>query len=122
MSPFCLYKEPTSLEPLFNGCRRPAVRSRKKVEIIRSIPSSRGERSRDGSAKPVSPAVARRGDYDNAFRRLRKGLPDIGGLDSAEGNLLLAIAARATHHQEEYDKATKAARESGADLALLSSR
>jgi Peptidase family M1 domain len=62
----------------------------------------------------------RRGAYDKAFRRLRKGLQDIGGLDSAEGNLLLAIAARATHHQEEYDRAVKAARESGAELALLS--
>ncbi|HZF09876.1 MAG TPA: M1 family aminopeptidase [Thermoanaerobaculia bacterium] len=61
----------------------------------------------------------RRGAYDKAFRRLKKGLPEIGGLDSAEGNLLLAIAARATNHREEYDRAVKAARESGADLALL---
>jgi peptidase M1-like protein len=64
----------------------------------------------------------RRGAFDKAFRRLRKGLPEIGGLDSAEGNLLLAIAAHATGHQEEYDRAVKAARESGADLAQLSSR
>jgi hypothetical protein len=63
----------------------------------------------------------RRGAYDKAFRRLRKGLDDIGGLDSTEGNLLLAIAAKATHHQEEYDRAVKAARESGAEMGLLSS-
>jgi len=61
----------------------------------------------------------RRGDSDKAFRRLRKGLADIGGLDSAEGNLLLAIAAKATHHQEEYDRAVKAAKESGAEMGLL---
>jgi aminopeptidase N len=61
----------------------------------------------------------RRGAYDKAFRRLRKGLDDIGGLDSAEGNLLLAIAAKATHHQEEYDRAVKAAKESGAEMGLL---
>ncbi|HEV7516042.1 MAG TPA: M1 family aminopeptidase [Thermoanaerobaculia bacterium] len=64
----------------------------------------------------------RRGAYDKAFRLLRKGLPDVGGLDSAEGNLLLAIAARATSHPEEYEKAAKAARESGADLALLATK
>ena len=62
----------------------------------------------------------RRGDYDKAFRRLRKGLGDIGGLDNAEANLLLAIAAKATHHKEEYDRAVKAARESGVEMALLS--
>jgi hypothetical protein len=64
----------------------------------------------------------RRGAYDKAFRRLRQGLAETGGLDSAEGNLLLAIAAQATRHPEEYDKAVKAARENGADLALLASR
>jgi hypothetical protein len=64
----------------------------------------------------------RRGAYDKAFKLLRKGLPDIGGLDSAEGNLLLAIAARATSHQEEYGKAVKAARESGVDVTPLAGK
>jgi hypothetical protein len=64
----------------------------------------------------------RRGDYDRAFRRLRKKLGETGGLESAEGNLLLAIAAQATSHKEEYERAVKAARESGADLTLLAGK
>src|SRR4029079_17599322 len=36
----------------------------------------------------------RRGVYDRAFKRLRKGLLRGGGLDSTEGYLLLAIAAK----------------------------
>lgn len=60
-----------------------------------------------------------RGTYDRAFKRLRKGLLRGGGLDSTEGYVLLAIAAKATSHQEELDEAVKEAQENGADLALL---
>jgi hypothetical protein len=59
-----------------------------------------------------------RGSYDKAFKRLRKGLLR-GGLDSTEGYVLLAIAAKATSHKEALDEAVKEARENGADLALL---
>lgn len=56
----------------------------------------------------------RRGNYDKAFQRLRKGS------SSSEGYALLAISARATGHKEELDKALKKARENGADVTLLS--
>jgi peptidase M1-like protein len=59
-----------------------------------------------------------RGDYDKAFKRLRKGLLR-GGLDSTEGYVLLAIAAKATSHREEFDEAMKTARENGADVTVL---
>ncbi len=62
----------------------------------------------------------RRGDYDKAFQRLRKGLERSSELDSSEGYALLAISARATGHKEELDKALKKARENGADVTLLS--
>jgi hypothetical protein len=61
----------------------------------------------------------RRGDYAKAFRRLRKGVSDEGNLENGEGYALLAIAARATGHTEELEKALKKARESGVDVALL---
>jgi hypothetical protein len=61
----------------------------------------------------------RRGDYAKAFRRLRKGVSDEGDLENGEGYALLAIAARATGHAEELEKALKKARESGVDVALL---
>jgi hypothetical protein len=61
----------------------------------------------------------RRGDYDKAFQRLRKGV-NSAALNSSEGYALLAIAARATGHKEELDKALKKARENGADVSLLS--
>ena len=60
----------------------------------------------------------RRGDYDKAFQRLRKGLKS-AELDSSEGFALLAISAQATGHKEELDKALKKARENGADVSLL---
>ncbi|HEX7181859.1 MAG TPA: M1 family aminopeptidase [Thermoanaerobaculia bacterium] len=56
----------------------------------------------------------RRGSYDRAFRRLRKG-----GAGSGETYALLAIAARETGHTEYLEEALKKARENGADLALL---
>jgi len=55
----------------------------------------------------------RRGNYDKAFQRLRKGQ------ESSEGYALMAISARATGHKEELDKALKKARENGADVSLL---
>ncbi len=58
--------------------------------------------------------AVRRGDYDKAFQRLRKGPK------SSEAYALLAISARATGHKEELDKALKKARENGADVTLLS--
>lgn len=61
----------------------------------------------------------RRGDFDRAFKRLRKGLLARGSIDSTEGYLLLAIAAKATGHGEELEQALKAAREGGVDVALL---
>ncbi|MFL6193621.1 MAG: M1 family aminopeptidase [Thermoanaerobaculia bacterium] len=60
----------------------------------------------------------RRGDYEKAFQRLRKRLKS-GDLYSNEGYALMAIAAKATGHTEELEKALKKARESGADVALL---
>jgi tetratricopeptide (TPR) repeat protein len=59
-----------------------------------------------------------RGDDEKAFKRLRNGLLRRGDLDDAEGYVLLAIAAKATSHREEFDEAVKLARENGADLAL----
>jgi len=64
----------------------------------------------------------RRGVYDKAFKRLRKGLLKSGNLDSTEGYVLLAIAAQATGHKEELEEAMKQARENGADLTSLASR
>lgn len=61
--------------------------------------------------------AVRRGSYDKAFRQLRKGMEDgeLGG----EGFALMAVAARASGHTEEYGKALKKARENGADVAAL---
>jgi tetratricopeptide (TPR) repeat protein len=63
----------------------------------------------------------RRGDYERAFKRLNKGLLRRGTLDSTESFVLLAIAAQATGHTQELKEATEAAKENGADLALLGS-
>jgi len=60
----------------------------------------------------------RRGDYPKAFQRLRKGLRT-GDLYSSEGYALMAIAAHESGHMEEYEKALKKARESGADVGAL---
>ena len=60
-----------------------------------------------------------RGAYDKAFKRLRKGLLRNGEIGSAEGYVLLAIAAQATSHKEEFDEAVKEARENGADVSAL---
>jgi predicted Zn-dependent protease len=61
--------------------------------------------------------AVRRGSYDKAFRQLRKGMEDgdLGG----EGFALMAVAAHASGHTEEYGKALKKARENGVDVAAL---
>lgn len=61
--------------------------------------------------------AVRRGSYDKAFRQLNKGVAggDLGG----EGIALLAVAARASGHTDEYEKALKKAREIGVDVAAL---
>ena len=61
----------------------------------------------------------RQGAADKAFKRLRKGLYKSGAIDGTEGYVLLAIAAQATGNKADLDRATKAAKENGADLALL---
>jgi tetratricopeptide (TPR) repeat protein len=61
----------------------------------------------------------RRGVYDKAFRRLRKGVLGSGSLDSTEAYVLLAIAAQATGNQKEMEEAVKTARENGADVTAL---
>jgi hypothetical protein len=58
----------------------------------------------------------RRGRFDGAFKRLNRSVPH---RSSAEGFLLLAIAAEKTGHAEEYEKAIKHARERGADLTQI---
>jgi len=60
----------------------------------------------------------RRGDYQKAFQRLRKGLKS-GDLSSSEGYALLAVAARETGHPEDFQEALKKARENGTDLTVL---
>ncbi len=59
-----------------------------------------------------------RGVYDRAFKRLRRGI-ESGGIEGTEGQVLLAIAAKALGKGEEYQRAAKEARENGADLAAL---
>ena len=61
----------------------------------------------------------REGNFEAAFRRLRKGLIRWGTLEGTEGYILLAIAARATGHPEDEKEAIKMATDHGADLAAL---
>lgn len=60
----------------------------------------------------------RRGEYDRAFKRLRRGLKS-GAVEGGEGQTLLAIAAKALGKTEEYERAAREARSQGADLAAL---
>ncbi len=59
------------------------------------------------------------GDAETAFKVLRKAVLRRGDVDSTEGYLLLAIAARATGNQEELRTALDAVADKGADTALL---
>ncbi len=61
----------------------------------------------------------RAGQPDKVFRRLDREVLDKHRVNSLEGLLLLAIAARATGHDEPFDKAAKKARDRGADVSLL---
>jgi hypothetical protein len=62
----------------------------------------------------------RRGDFEKAFRRLRKGVLATEDLDSSEAYALLAVAAQKAGHAEDLAKALKKAKETGADVAVLS--
>ncbi|HYU34020.1 MAG TPA: M1 family aminopeptidase [Thermoanaerobaculia bacterium] len=62
----------------------------------------------------------RQGDADRAFKRLRKRVLGRGSVEGTEGYVLLAIAAQATGHHEELEKALDTAKENGADVSLLS--
>lgn len=61
----------------------------------------------------------RRGDYEKAYRRLRKGILAYEALDTSEAYVLLAVAAQRTGHAEEFFQALKWARETGADVSAL---
>lgn len=63
---------------------------------------------------------ARKGAYEKIVKRLRHGLLKSKEIDSTEGYVLLAIAAKATGSQEDYEKAVKEARANGSDLSVLS--
>jgi len=58
----------------------------------------------------------RAGEMETAYKTLRKGLLLRRGLESAEGYALLALAARATGHQEEFEKACGLATLRGVDM------
>ncbi|HEX3130265.1 MAG TPA: M1 family aminopeptidase [Thermoanaerobaculia bacterium] len=62
----------------------------------------------------------RRGDFEKAFRRLRKGVLGTEDLDTSEAYALLAVAAQKAGHAEELTKAIKKAKETGADVSALS--
>jgi hypothetical protein len=62
----------------------------------------------------------RRGDFEKAFRRLRKGVLGTEDLDTSEAYALLAVAAQKAGHAEDLAKALKKAKETGADVAVLS--
>lgn len=61
----------------------------------------------------------RRGDFEKAFRRLRKGVLGTEDLDTSEAYALLAIAAQKAGHADDLAKALKRAKETGADVAAL---
>lgn len=62
----------------------------------------------------------RRGEYEKAYRRLRRGVIATETLDSSEAFALMAVAARQSGHTEEFTTALKKARETGVDVAALS--
>ena len=62
----------------------------------------------------------RAGDAERAFKLLDKAINRRGDIESTEGLLLLAIAARKTGNEAELAEALEAAEEKGADVALLS--
>lgn len=62
----------------------------------------------------------RRGEFEKAFRRLRKGVLGTEDLDTSEAYALLAVAAQKSGHAEDLAKALKKAKETGADVSALS--
>ena len=64
----------------------------------------------------------RAGQPDKVFRRLDREVFDKHRVDSLEGLLLLAIAARATGQDEPFEKAARKAHDRGADVSLLRAR
>lgn len=61
----------------------------------------------------------RRGDYEKAYRRLRKGVIASETLDTSEAYVLLAVAAQKAGHADDFLRALKWARDTGADVSVL---
>lgn len=61
----------------------------------------------------------RRGEYEKAYRRLRRGVIARETLDTSEAFALMAVAARQSGHTEEFATALKKAKETGVDVAAL---
>lgn len=61
------------------------------------------------------------GRYDDAFKKLRRGVLKRGDVDSTEAYVLLAIAAHRTQHPDVLNEALEAARDKGADVSLVES-
>lgn len=61
----------------------------------------------------------RRGDYEKAYRRLRKGVIASETLDTSEAYVLLAVAAQKSGHGDDFLRALKWARDTGADVSAL---
>lgn len=61
----------------------------------------------------------RRGEYEKAYRRLRRGVIANETMDTSEAFALMAVAARHSGHAEESTTALKKARETGVDVAAL---
>jgi hypothetical protein len=61
----------------------------------------------------------RRGDYEKAYRRLRKGVIASETLDTSEAYVLLAVAAQKSGHADDFLRALKWARDTGADVSVL---
>jgi len=61
----------------------------------------------------------RRGDYEKAWRRLRKGVIASETLDTSEAYVLMAVAAQKSGHADDFAKALKWAKDTGADVSAL---
>ncbi|HYH46810.1 MAG TPA: M1 family aminopeptidase [Thermoanaerobaculia bacterium] len=61
----------------------------------------------------------RRGDYEKAWRRLRKGVIASEMLDTSEAYVLLAVAAQKAGHADDFLRALKRAKDIGADVSAL---
>jgi hypothetical protein len=61
----------------------------------------------------------RRGDYEKAYRRLRKGVIASETLETSEAYVLLAVAAQKAGHADDFLRALKRAKDTGADVSVL---